>query len=140
MDFLHAEALLHQGKGDEAAAIMDKYHADLGGYPSSVGTAVGSISDVMGPIDGPVSPGSLWSILKYNKMMEIALTGAGVEFYDVRGWGDLTAGTAIHHPVPAKELGVLQQELYTFGGAGGTDAAPGNPAAPRAYHGPKVPR
>jgi hypothetical protein len=94
----------------------------------------------MGPIDGPVSPGSLWSILKYNKMMEIALTGAGVEFYDVRGWGDLTAGTAIHHPVPAKELGVLQKELYTFGGSGGTDAAPGNPAAPRAYHGPKVPR
>ena len=140
MDFLHAEALLHQGKGDEAAAIIDKYHADLGGYPSSVGTAAGSISDVMGPIDGPVSPGSLWSILKYNKMMEIALTGAGVEFYDVRGWGDLTAGTAIHHPVPAKELGVLQKELYTFGGSGGTDAAPGNPAAPRAYHGPKVPR
>ena len=40
MDFLHAEALLHQGKGDESAAIMDKYHADLGGYPSSVGTAI----------------------------------------------------------------------------------------------------
>ncbi len=140
MDFLHAEALLHQGKGDEAAAIIDKYHADLGGYPTSVGAAVGSISDVMGPIDGPVSPGSLWSILKYNKMMEIALTGAGVEFYDVRGWGDLTAGTAIHHPVPAKELGVLQKELYTFGGSGGTDAAPGNSAVPRAYHGPKAPR
>ncbi|MEE2876585.1 MAG: hypothetical protein VX822_02210 [Candidatus Neomarinimicrobiota bacterium] len=140
MDFLHAEALLHQGKGDEAAAIIDKYHADLGGYPSSVGTSVGSISDVMGPIDGPVSPGSLWSMLKYNKMMEVVQTGAGIEFYDVRGWGDMTNGTAIHHPVPAKELGVLQKEIYTFGGVGGTDAAPGNSAVPRSYHGPKVPR
>ena len=139
MDFLHAEALLHQGKGDESAAIMDKYHADLGGYPSSVGTAIGAISDVAGPIDGPVSQGSLWSILKYNKLMEVTLTGAGIEFYDIRGWGDLTSGTAIHHPLPAKELGVLQQEIYSFGGAGGTDAAPGNSATPRAYHGPKVP-
>ena len=130
MDFLHAEALLHQGKGDEAAAIMDKYHADLGGYPSSVGTAIGAISDVAGPIDGPVSQGSLWSILKYNKLMEVTLTGAGIEFYDIRGWGDLTSGTAIHHPLPAKELGVLQQEIYSFGGSGGTDAAPGNSATP----------
>ena len=140
MDMLRAEAELHAGNGDAAAAIIDKYHADLGGYPSSVGTAVGSISDVMGPIDGPVSDGTLWAMLKYNKMMEIALSGAGVEFYDIRGWDDLTVGTAIHHPVPAKELGVLQKELYSFGGAGGVDSAPGNPKTPRAYYGPRVPR
>ena len=140
MDMLAAEAELHAGNGDAAAAIIDKYHADLGGYPSSVGTAVGSISDVMGPIDGPVSDGTLWAMLKYNKMMEIALSGAGVEFYDIRGWDDLTVGTAIHHPVPAKELGVLQKELYSFGGAGGVDSAPGNPKTPRAYYGPRVPR
>jgi len=140
MDMLAAEAELHAGNGDAAAAIIDKYHADLGGYPSSVGTAVGSISDVMGPIDGPVSDGTLWAMLKYNKMMEIALSGAGVEFYDIRGWGDLTSGTAVHHPVPAKELGVLQAELYSFGGVGGVDAAPGNPKTPREYYGPRVPR
>ena len=140
MDMLRAEAELHAGNGDAAAALIDKYHADLGGYPSSVGTAVGSISDVMGPIDGPVSDGTLCAMLKYNKMMEIALSGAGVEFYDIRGWDDLTAGTAIHHPVPAKELGVLQKELYSFGGAGGVDSAPGNPKTPRAYYGPRVPR
>ncbi len=140
MDMLAAEAELHAGNGDAAAALIDKYHADLGVYPSSVGTTVGTMSDVMGPIDGPVSDGTLWAMLKYNKMMEVALSGAGVEFYDIRGWGDLTSGTAIHHPVPAKELGVLQAELYSFGGVGGTDAAPGNPKTPREYYGPRVPR
>ena len=134
MDLLRAEAELHAGNGDAAAAIIDKYHADLGGYPSSVGTSIGSIDDAMGPINGPVSPGTLWAILKYNKMMEIALSGPGVEFYDIRGWGNLTSGTAMHHPVPAKELGVLQKELYSFGGVGGTDSAP------REYYGPHVPR
>ena len=142
MDMLRAEAELHAGNGDAAAAIIDKYHADLGGYPSSVGTAVGSISDVMGPIDGPVSDGTLWAMLKYNKMMEIALSGAGVEFYDIRGWGDLTKNTAYDHPVPAKELGVLQLELYSFGGCATADChgAPGNPKTPREYYGPHVPR
>ena len=142
MDMLRAEAELHAGNGDAAAAIIDKYHADLGGYPSSVGTAVGSISDVMGPIDGPVSDGTLWAMLKYNKMMEIALSGAGVEFYDIRGWGDLTKNTAYDHPLPAKELGVLQLELYSFGGCATADChgAPGNPKTPREYYGPHVPR
>ena len=142
MDMLRAEAELHAGNGDAAAAIIDKYHADLGGYPSSVGTTVGTMSDVMGPIDGPVSDGTLWAMLKYNKMMEIALSGAGVEFYDIRGWGDLTKNTAYDHPVPAKELGVLQLELYSFGGCATADChgAPGNPKTPREYYGPRVPR
>ena len=143
MDMLTAEAELHAGNGDAAAALIDKYQADLGGYPSSVGTAIGNMSDPMGPIDGPVSPGTLWAMLKYNKMMEIALTGVGVEFFDIRGWGDMTVNTAVHHPVPAKELGVLQRELYSFGGCGTYSdcaGATGNPKAPRGYYGPMVPR
>ena len=54
--------------------------------------------------------------------------------------GEKIIGDEYHHPVPAKELGVLQAELYSFGGVGGVDAAPGNPKTPREYYGPRVPR
>ncbi len=139
LDFLVAEGYLHQGNGSAAAELIDKYHVTNGGYASSASASVGSITDPMGPIDGDVSKGTLWSILKYNKLIEVVQTGAGIEFYDVRGWGDLTANTPVHWPVPAKELGVLQQEIYTFGGCTSVSdcgGASGNSATPREYHGP----
>ncbi len=129
-DFLMAEAFLHTGQGDAAAALIDKYHVTNGGYPSAAGAPIGNITDPKDPKPGA----SLWSILKYEKQIECLQTGAGLEYFDNRGWGDLVTNTPIHAPVPAKELEILQVPTYTFGG-GGEGSAPkvnlGPPAPPR---------
>jgi hypothetical protein len=70
------------------------------------------------------SCGSLLEALKWEKRLEMWSTVYGGWFFDSRGWGDLHEGTAIHYPVPARELQVLQASLYTFGGVGGAGSAP----------------
>jgi hypothetical protein len=46
-------------------------------------------------------------------------------FYNLRRIDQLEPLTPRHMPVPAKELQVLQRELYTFGGPGKPDASNG---------------
>ncbi|MFQ6115647.1 MAG: hypothetical protein ACE5NG_16425 [bacterium] len=121
-DFLIAEALLWTGGSDEEiAAIIDKTRVNNGGYPPAmeVTSGRGDVRDPRSPLPGS----SLWAMLKYEKHIEILMTGAGVEYYDNRGWGDLVTKTPIQWPVPARELEVLREEIYTFGG-GGPGSAP----------------
>ena len=47
----------------------------------------------------------------------------GLEFWHGRRNGLLPAGTALHLPMPAADLEVLQRDIYTFGG-GGESSAP----------------
>jgi len=56
--------------------------------------------------------------MKYEKRIECMFTASGLAFFDDRGWGELTPGTPIHFPVPAKELNILRLPVYTFGGSG----------------------
>lgn len=52
--------------------------------------------------------------------------GQGVTpFYNRRRVDGLLTGTPRHMPVPAKEMDVLVREVYTFGGPGQPDMAPG---------------
>jgi hypothetical protein len=44
-------------------------------------------------------------------------------FFDSRAWGDLMTGAPLHLPVPASDLLLAGEELYTFGGVGGRCAA-----------------
>ncbi|RMD94903.1 MAG: hypothetical protein D6813_01370 [Calditrichaeota bacterium] len=121
-DFLIAEALLWTGGSDaEIAAIIDKTRVNNGGYPPAleVYSGRGSVTDKRSPLPGA----SLWAMLKYEKHIEILMTGAGVEFFDNRGWGDLVTNTPVHFPVPARELEILEVKPYTFGG-GGEGSAP----------------
>ncbi|MFQ5675669.1 MAG: hypothetical protein ACE5G1_07220, partial [bacterium] len=120
-DFLIAEGLLHTN-GDPAAvsAILDKTHVTNGGYASTVGIPVGTIND--DPDPKPANR-TLWSVLKYEKIIEILGTSSGLEFFEKRGWGDLTSKTLLHFPVPAKDLETLQLPIYTHGGDEG-DRAP----------------
>ena len=122
LDFLRAEALLHLGgNATEIAALLDKTHVVNGGYPSAAGFPAGSISDTPYPQhDGSAT---LWSVLKYEKNVELLGTWSGLQFWDRRGWGDLTSLTPIHFPVPAGELQFLLLALYTHGGGVG-DSAP----------------
>ena len=69
--------------------------------------------------------------LTYEKKIEAFVRGAGLAFFDRRGWtstsgeavgaSDLIKDTPLHFPVPAKEQaigGTLSQDIYTFGGSG----------------------
>ncbi|MFQ5674285.1 MAG: hypothetical protein ACE5G1_00180 [bacterium] len=121
-DFLIAEALLWTGGSvDEIGALIDKTRVTNGGYPpaASVTSGIGDVRDARSPLDGS----SLWAMLKYDKQLECLQTGAGLEYFDNRGWGDLVTDTPIHWPIPAQELETLQQQIYTFGG-GGDGSAP----------------
>ncbi len=105
--FLKAEALIRLGRKDEAAAIINQTRVNNGGLPPVTG-------------DDP----DLMKKLIYEKRLECWTTSGGLAFFDARGWGILVSGTPLHWPVPGKELEILQQEIYTFGGVGGPAAAP----------------
>ena len=121
MDFMRAEALLHtSGDLGAVAALLDKTHVTDGGYPSSAGLAVGSINDT--PQPQQAKGATLWSILKYEKNMDLLGTFSGRGYWEKRGWGELTTGNPLHFPVPALDLETLQLALYSHGGTTGRSA------------------
>jgi len=146
-DLIWAEALLRQGDAAAAVPLIDKTRVVRGGLPSSA-AALGNIgADADGPCmsnnklakDG--SPCSLWSMLLYEQEIE-ALALGPAPFYNQRrlpvivGGGfagdnsplrviaGLLPGTPREMPVPAKELGVKGEALYTWGGSKPNSAAP----------------
>ena len=148
-DLIWAEALLRQGAGSaaQAAALIDKTRVGRGGLSSSA-AAIGNIgADADGPCmsngklakDG--TPCSLWSMLLYEQEIE-ALALGPAPFYQQRrlplivGGGfagdnspkrviaGLLPGTPHEMPVPAKELGVKGEPLYTWGGSKPNSPAP----------------
>jgi hypothetical protein len=140
-DLLWAEALIRQGGAAnlaQAAMLIDKTRVGRGGLSSSAGTTVGSDND--GPCmanNKLASTGgacTLMSMLLYE--YEIELPGLGPAIFWVHrklpdiiggGWaGDnsprrhiagLLPGTPREMPVPAKELGVKGEPIYTWGGS-----------------------
>jgi len=148
-DLIWAEALLRQGAGNaaQAATLIDKTRVVRGGLSSSA-AAIGNIgADADGPCmsngklakDGTAC--SLWSMLLYEQEIE-ALALGPAPFYQQRrlpliiGGGfagdnspkrviaGLLPGTPHEMPVPAKELGVKGEPLYTWGGSKPNSAAP----------------
>ncbi|MCP4725287.1 MAG: RagB/SusD family nutrient uptake outer membrane protein, partial [bacterium] len=121
MDMLKAEAYLRGYGGGTAADAADLINETR--------VAIGEMT----PLDGTETDLELWRALCYEKRMETLVTG--IAYYDYRGWAGLTAdgtevlnvpsGRPIHFPVPAKELEILLQDTYTFGGIGNADTTPG---------------
>jgi hypothetical protein len=124
-DFIRAEALLHMGGSTaEIAALLDPFHVGNGGYPSTAGLPVGSITDASNPQhDKGVT--TLWSVLKYERLIELLGTSSGLEYFTNRAWGDLSPRTLLHFPVPAKDLETLGFPLYSHGGTRGDVAKRG---------------
>jgi hypothetical protein len=129
-DLLWAEGLIRSGGSPATAAdLINKTRVDRGG---------------LSPVSGASSQAELLAALQYESEIELLGIGA-TPFYNRRrgtpaGW---TLGAACpsilclwpqtprHMPIPAKELGVLQQELYTFGGPGDPEASVSNDRGPR---------
>jgi len=114
MDMLRAEAYLRGfggGMKADIAELINRTRVPIGEMES---------------LDGSESDLELWKWMCYEKRMETMMTG--ISYFDYRGWADLIVegehvvhvpeGTIIHWPVPGKELEILMEENYTFGGVG----------------------
>jgi len=118
MNLLKAEALLRlYNDGQGTVDLINITRVGRGQLPPATAENIGSVSDPRAVF------GSVWAMLKYEKGIECFAGGLGLAFWDRRGWGELVSGTALHFPIPAQEIEVLQMETYTFGGSAG-GAAP----------------
>lgn len=101
-DLLWAEGLLRSGgSAATAATLINKTRVTRGG---------------LSPASATEGTAGLLAKLSYENEIELMGLGA-VPFYNRRRVDGLLAGTPAEMPVPALELGVLGQPLYTWGGA-----------------------
>ena len=135
IDLLAAEGYIRKGNVDAAARLIDKTRTVRGELPA----LEGAVTTVTDPVPGgqgcvprvPQAPsftstacGNIMEAMKWEKRMETAFTGYGMWYFDSRGWGDLSEGTAMHFPIPYQELDTRALPYYDLGGVGGTDAVP----------------
>lgn len=101
-DLLRAEALLRTGDLAGAATLINKTRVTRGGLaPATAGDLAAGL------------------LTKLGYENEVELLGLGpAPFYWRRRTDALLAGTPREMPVPAKELGVKGEALYTWGGTG----------------------
>lgn len=103
-----AEALLHVGGGDAAAAAAI--------VNAGTRTTRGELPDV------PADPIAVYDAIHYERVVEFAYTGMGISFFEMRKEDLLQQGTLLHFPVPGKALDAIPEPYYTFGG---TEGVPG---------------
>jgi hypothetical protein len=109
-DLLWAEGLLRSGGSRATAAqLINNSRVGRGGLPA---------------LTGNETDAQLLQALQYEQ--EIEFMGQGpTPFFNRRRIDGLILGTPRHMPVPAKELDVLLQEIYTFGGPSKPDMVAG---------------
>ena len=101
-DLLKAEASLRGGDLATAVTLINKTRVGRGGLaPATAGDGVTGLTTKLG----------------YENDIELLGLGAAT-FYWRRRTDALLAGTPHEMPVPAKELGVKKEALYTWGGSG----------------------
>ncbi len=101
-DLLRAEAALRGGDLATAVTLINRTRVTRGGLaPATVGEGVVSLTTKLG----------------YENDIELLGLGAAT-YYWRRRTDALLAGTPREMPVPAKELGVKSEALYTWGGTG----------------------
>jgi hypothetical protein len=118
IDLLKAEALIRLNRAVEAVPLINKYREPFGGLPA--------VTD-LGPPPGPGcvpkrwdgSCGDLWDALMYEKRIQTFGSHGLIPWADGRGWGCLLPGTLTELPIPARQLDLMGQPNYTFGGQPG---------------------
>ncbi len=112
-DLLWAEGLIRSGGSRTlAATLINNTRVGRGGLV---------------PLTGTEGDPALLAALQYEQEIEFMGQG-GTPFFNRRRIDGLITGTPRHMPVPAKEMDVLVREVYTFGGPGKPDMAPGREA------------
>jgi hypothetical protein len=108
-EFMKAENDLYRA---EARA----YTGDLAGAAAIINAGTrktrGGLADVAADL------AAIRAAIHAERHIELYVTGAGLQFYEMRKRDFLQAGTPLHWPVPAKTLETLAETLpfYTFGG------------------------
>ena len=104
-DLYLAEALLHIGGGDAAAAAAI--------VNAGTRTTRGQLPNVA------ADPEAVYTAIHYERMVEFAYTGMGISFFEMRKEDLLQKGTLLHFPVPGKSLDAIPEPYYTYGGTQG---------------------
>jgi hypothetical protein len=123
MQYLIAEAYIRTNRADQALPIINKTRVEQGKLPPATATGVSGARCV--PRTAKGACGNLLETLAWERQIMLGLLSQGSVFYDKRGFGTLLKDTWTQLPVPAKDLLVLKEKVYTFGGAGGQSSAPG---------------
>lgn len=96
----------------EAQARLDQ----LGSAVTTVNESSRVTRGNLTPLATSASKTEIIDAIFYERYIELFNSGCGTGFFDRRRTNQLQIGTFRHFPVPATELQVLQEELYTFGG------------------------
>ena len=108
MDLLRAEAEIQLGNNDAAMLILND--------PANARKVRGNLPDLT-----DASTDALMAQIEYETYIELFGTGKGLQWHAMRRWDRLKLGTPLHMPVPASELEITGDELYTFGGSAAGD-------------------
>jgi hypothetical protein len=111
-DYFIAEAAAHTGKVQEAADVMN----------ASARVTRGNLAPL------PADAAQITAAIHYERMVELMLSGMGIQFFEMRKENLLQSGTLLHWPIPGSQLEVMQMDYYTFGpgvGVAGEDFSNG---------------
>lgn len=103
-DLLWAEALIRTGGSTALAATKINNSRVTRGQ--------------LAPLTGAEGTPALLNAIFYERDVEMFGSAGVVPYYDMRRTDRIQALTARHFPVPARELQVIEEAIYTFGGAG----------------------
>jgi hypothetical protein len=123
LQYIIAEAYVRTNRADLALPIINKTRVEQGKLPPATASGVSGARCVPRTVKGAC--GNLLETLAWEKQIMLGLLSQGSVYYEKRGFGTLRQGTWLQLPVPAKDLLVLKEKVYTFGGPGGQSTAPG---------------
>ena len=106
-DLIKAEANAMLGNLDEAISIIN----------AGTRTTVGKIA----PLPASATKEEVLEAIFYERDIELIQTGFGIAFFDMRRRDFLQEGTLLHFPVPGRELSILSEPIYSFGGVSNAD-------------------
>jgi starch-binding outer membrane protein, SusD/RagB family len=102
-ELLKAEAMVRTGNVSGALAVLN--------HPEGARRKRGKL-----PVVTTTEPSELLWTIFYERDIELINTGMGIAYFDMRRRDQLQQGTILHFPVPAKELKLMNLEVYTIAG------------------------
>jgi len=102
-DYFIAEAAVRTNKVQEAADVMN----------TSARVTRGNLPPL------PANQAQIIQAIHYERMVELTLSGMGIEYFQMRKEDKLQKGSILHFPIPGAQLEVMEMENYTFGGTTG---------------------
>jgi hypothetical protein len=111
-DLYKAEASAQTGNLANAAAIIN----------AGTRTSRGKLPEVS------ADKAKIMAAIHHERVIELMVTGAGLQFFEMRKNNFLQKGTPLHLPIPAQTLETFgeAQPFYTFGGPSGADGENGS--------------